>query len=122
MKGGGHGHTRLRREGSSAHRAGFVMPRFQLASAGALGHGVSCSMSHGAALWGDRDRGDGDGRRGIGAGLRRARLNVPIVPPGREQEALASPWHLPGTVPAWGRGKGCAPLPRGVFWGGGGGK
>lgn len=50
----------------------------------------------------------------VGAGLCGARLNVPIVLPGSQQEALASPfcapWHLRGTLPGLGTpGKGLFP-------------
>lgn len=78
-EGGGHGHRRLRRERAQGWfcDAGFLLAsgtRRQLLA------GSGCS-------WGHRDRGD---KGGIGA-----RLNVPVVLAGREQEALASPWNLP---------------------------
>lgn len=77
--GRGRGHT-PRGEGS-AHSVGFVALD---SSSPPLGHGS-------AALPARRQRqGDSGGGGRVGA-----RLNVPFVPPGRQREALASPWHLP---------------------------
>lgn len=90
----------------------FCDAGFQFASAGALGHGVSCSLSH-AAIWATAIGGTamaGEGGLRVGA-----RLNVPIVPPGREQEALASPWHLPGALPGWGPREGDEALSPGGY-------
>lgn len=66
MEGGGtHTHARAPASGGERAQGLFCDAGFQFASASALGHGVSCFLSH-AAIWETAIGGDGDGKAGGG--------------------------------------------------------
>lgn len=122
----GGGHTHAPASGGEHAQGLFCDAGFQFASAGALGHGVSCFLSH-TTIW-ETAMGGGWAWRGglclwVGAGLHGACLNVPIVLPAREQEVLASPLCAlaPPRHPArmGDPGKGDGAMPPEGYWGGG---